>query len=211
MSEKELSRENEEKELQAAEDKTKKPLREDAGEQFTGLPIESLICKPIVAVAQGQQELTATYIDGIKKLAYQDGDESKTKVLDFSYERPLIKQDGSVGSESCTVKAPLLSLVPLPAFTMDELTVDFDMEEKSMEMSEDKKQEDVNSAVSYSSWFGLDVSITGNVSSDSDHKRQTDSTAAYEIHAKAVQQPPSESMAKLNSLLTQAMEPIKKE
>lgn len=79
-----------------------------------------------------------------------------------------------MGSESCTVKASLLSLVPVPAFTMD-------------------------------------ASITGSVSSDSHHKRQTDSTAAYEIHAKTVQQPPSEGMEKLNSLLAQAMEPIKKE
>lgn len=140
MSEKELSRENEEKELREAEDKTQKPLREDVGEQFAGLPIESLTCKPLVAAAQGQQELMAVYMDGIKKLAYQDGDESKTNVLDFDYERPVIKPDGSMGSESCTVKAPLLSLVPVPAFTMDERTVDFDMEVKSMEMSEDKKQ-----------------------------------------------------------------------
>lgn len=211
MSEKELSRENDEKELQAAEDKTSTSPREDAGEQFAGLPIESLICKPIAAAVQGQQELTAVYIEGVKKLAYQDGDKSKMNDLEFKYERPVINQDGSMGSESCTVKAPLLSLVPLPAFTMDELTVDFDMEVKSTEMSEDKKREDVSSTVSYNSWFGLDVSITGNVSSDSHHKRQTDSTAAYEIHAKTVQPPPSEGMEKLNSLLAQAMEPIKKE
>lgn len=145
MSEKELSRENEEKELPAAEDKINTPPGEDAGEQFAGLPIESLICKPIAAAAQGQQELMATYIDGIKKLAYQDGDKSETNDLEFKYERPVINQDGSMESESCMVKAPLLSLVPLPAFTMDELTVDFNMEVKSTEMSEDKEQEDVSS------------------------------------------------------------------
>lgn len=186
----------------------KQPLKDNPSQQFAGLPIESLICKPIVAAAQGQQELTAIYIDGIKKLAYADKDGKTTNVLDFTYERPVIKPDGSMGSQNCTIKAPLLSLVPLPAFTMDELTVDFNMEVKSTEMSEDKTHEDVSSTVSYNSWFGLDASITGNVSSDSDHKRQTDSSATYTIHARAVQQPPSEGMAKLTSLFAQAMEPI---
>ena len=113
-----------------------------------------------------------------------------------------------MGSQSCTIHAPLLSLVPLPAFTMDELTVDFNMEVKDMEMSDDKTHEDVSSTVKYNSWFGLDASITGNVTSDSEHKRQTDSSATYTIHARAVQQQPSEGMAKLTSLFAQAMEPI---
>lgn len=180
----------------------------DAAEQFAGLPIESLICKPIIAAAQGQQELTAVYIDGIKKLAYKAGG-TDTNTLDFSYDRPVIKKDGSVSRESYTIKAPVLSLVPLPAFTMDELTVDFNMEVKNMEMSENATHTDVSSTVGYNSWFGLDSSISGSVSSDSNHKRQTDSTATYKIHARAVQQQPSEGMAKLTSLFAQTMEPIK--
>lgn len=176
--------------------------------QFAGVPIESLICGPIIAAARGQQELTAIYIDGVKKLAYADKECQKTNQLEFSYERPIIKADKSVDTQQCTVKAPLLSLVPIPAFTMDEVIVDFDMEVKSTELQDDKSHEDVSATVSYNSWFGLDASITGNVSSDSEHKRQTDSSATYKIHARAVQQPPSEGMAKLTSLFAQAMEPI---
>lgn len=180
----------------------------DAGvaDQFAGLPIESLICGPIVAAAKGQQELTAVYIDGIKKLAYDK--DNKTNTLDFTYDRPVIKADKTFDTQQCTLKAPLLSLVPVPAFTMDELVVDFEMEVKSSEMKDDKTHEDVSTNVSYSSWFGLDASITGNVSSDSEHKRQTDSSASYKIHARAVQQPPSEGMAKLTALFAQSMEPI---
>lgn len=182
------------------------PRNDGVADSFTGLPIESLICKPIVAAAQAQQELTAVYIDGIKKLAYNDQD--KTNTLDFSYNRPIIKQDGSVDSQEYTISAPVLSLVPLPAFTMDELTVDFNMEVKDMNLSDSKTHADASTTVKYNSWFGLDASITGNVSSDTEHKRQTDSTATYKIHARAVQQPPSEGMAKLTSLFAQAMEPI---
>lgn len=178
--------------------------------QFAGLPIESLICAPILAAAKGQQELTAVYIDGIKKLAYttNQGGTEVTNTLDFTYTRPVLKLDKTVGEQTCTLKAPLLSLVPLPAFTMDELVVNFNMEVKASEMKDDKTHADVSTNVSYNSWFGLDTSITGTVSSDSEHKRQTDSSATYSIHARAVQQPPSEGMAKLTALFAQAMEPI---
>ncbi len=177
-------------------------------EQFVGVPIESLICGPIVAAAKGQQELTAVYIDGIKKLAYdKDGNTNK---LHFEYDRPIVNADKSVGTKTFQLDAPLISLVPVPAFTMDELTVDFEMEVKDTQMQDDKTHEDASTTVSYNSWFGLDVSITGNISSDSERKRQTDSSASYKIHARAVQQPPSEGMAKLTSLFAQAMEPLPK-
>lgn len=193
------------------EEQKKEILQDEKGvqvSQFAGLPIESLICGPILAAARGQQELTALYIDGVKKLAYEDESAKKTNQIEFQYERPIIGADKKVTVQKCKVEAPLISLVPVPAFTMDELTVDFDMEVKSTELQDDKSHKDASSTVKYNSWFGLDASITGNISSDSEHKRQTDSSATYKIHARAVQQPPSEGMAKLTSLMAQAMEPI---
>lgn len=193
------------------EEQKKEILQDEKGvqvSQFAGLPIESLICGPILAAARGQQELTALYIDGVKKLAYEDESAKKMNQIEFQYERPIIGADKKVTVQKCKVEAPLISLVPVPAFTMDELTVDFDMEVKSTELQDDKSHKDASSTVKYNSWFGLDASITGNISSDSEHKRQTDSSATYKIHARAVQQPPSEGMAKLTSLMAQAMEPI---
>ena len=193
------------------EEQKKEILQDEKGvqvSQFAGLPIESLICGPILAAARGQQELTALYIDGVKKLAYEDESAKKTNQIEFQYERPIIGADKKVTVQKCKVEAPLISLVPVPAFTMDELTVDFDMEVKSTQLQDDKSHKDASSTVKYNSWFGLDASITGNISSDSEYKRQTDSSATYKIHARAVQQPPSEGMAKLTSLMAQAMEPI---
>ena len=39
---------------------------------FERLPIEDLICAPIIAAAKGQQELTSVYIDNLMRLAYSD-------------------------------------------------------------------------------------------------------------------------------------------
>lgn len=194
------------KEQTKPEEKTAQNESNDVGEQFAGLPMQSLICGPIIAAAKGQQELTAVYLDGVKKLAFDK--DNQTNTLNFKYKRPVIGQDKTVTTQECEIDAPLISLVPLPAFTMDELTVDFNMEVKSSEMKDDKTHEEASSTVSYNSWFGLDASITGNVTSDSEHRRQTDSSATYRVHARAVQQPPSEGMEKLTALFAQAMEPI---
>ena len=186
-------------------------LKDDpsVGRSFEGLPIESLICGPIVAAAKGQQELTSVYVDTVMKLAYKDGKaDGETNVLKMKMDRPVTTNDGNVEMESCTIEAPLLALVPVPAFIMDELTVDFNMEVKTSELKQDETKSDVSSQVNFKSWYGLNANITGSVSSDSLHKRQTDNSATYNIHARAIQQPPSEGMAKLTSLFSQMMEPI---
>ncbi len=206
---------------QASEATEQQPLgaegatNENVADSFAGLPIESLICAPILAAAKGQQELTAVYLDGIMKLAYKDGEAARpdenpkeTNAIQLTVQRPVIKEDGTVTTQDVTINAPLLSLVPLPAFTMDELTVDFEMEVKQSDIKEDKSKSEVSSNLSYKSWFGLNANITGNISSESTHKRESDSTATYKIHARAVQQEPSEGMAKLTSLFAQMMEPI---
>lgn len=185
----------------------------DVTSAFGSLPIEHLICAPIIAAAKGQQELTSLYVDNLMQLAYakdESGkiDREKTNILKFKMQCPVDNGQGAICMEECEIQAPLISLVPVPAFTMDELTVDFSMEVKASEMREDKSHADVTAQAGYKSVFGFSTSITGNVSSDSMHKRETDSSATYNIHARAVQQPPSEGMAKLTALFSQMMEPI---
>lgn len=112
----------------------------NTGDQFGRLPIESLISAPIVAAAQGQQELSATYIDSLKKLAYTPNS-TETNTLAFKYEHPVIKSDGTLDQTGeLTIQVPLLTLVPIPAFTMDELDIDFSPEVKKTEMPTDQTQ-----------------------------------------------------------------------
>jgi hypothetical protein len=91
---------------------------------------------------------------------------------------------------------------------MDEITVDFDMEVSAHEETTDSSQTEGSFEASYSAPFGFSGSVSGKVSSDSSHKRSTDSSATYKIHARAVQQPPSEGMAKLTALMAQGMDLI---
>ena len=184
------------------------PVKGSITDSFVGLPIESLICSPIIAAAKGQRELTAVYIDGIKKLAYKDGESGTANTIDMSLDRPVQNQDGTISIQKCNVKVPLISIVPVPAFLMDELVVDFNMEVKRTTVKETKGHAEISSSLSYKSWFGLDAQINGTVASDTSHRRETDSSATYHITARASQQSPSEGMAKLTSLFASVIEPI---
>lgn len=194
----------------------KPPESNSINNSFIGLPIETLIGSPFIAAAKAQQDLSDTYVEGVWKLAY--GTQEKDTVeknkpnintLNLSFDRPVIsEQDGTVSTQKFSVNAPILSLVPVPAFTMDEVVVDFEMEVKNSETSSKKSHQELNSNVNYKSVFGLGASITGSVTADSEHKRETDTSATYKIHARAVQHPPAAGMNKLTDLLTHAMEPI---
>lgn len=133
---------------------------------------------------------------------------TKTNTLDFTFNRPFISEDGSTTTKEESVNASLLSLAPVPTFTIDEVVVDFDMEVKNSEVSTENKNATVESTVGYKSFRGLSTNIKGSVTSDSEHKRETDTSATYKIHARAVQQPPAAGMNKLTDLLAQTMEPI---
>lgn len=181
--------------------------------QFAGLPLGLLICQPIIEAAKAQLALCQVYINTLFEMAFEnpeekDADKRTTRTIKFTFDRLILdKETGEQTTKTMMLNVPLLSLVPLPAFTMDEITVDFDMEVKDSSIDTDKSHSDFGSTENFSFW-GCSASITGNISADSSHTRQTDNSAKYSIHARAVQQPPSEGMAKLTALFAQSMEPI---
>jgi len=146
--------------------------------------------------------------DGNEAGLQTDSQDGSPNTLDMTLQRPVINADGSMSTQDTKISAPLLALVLIPAFSIGTVTVDFNMEVKTSEMSGSETKADVSTKVSYRSWFGLNAEITGNVSSDSQHKRQGDSSATYTVHARASQLPTAEGMAKLTSLLSNIMEPI---
>lgn len=191
---------------------SKPALKDDIAQQFAGLPMGLLICQPILEAAKGQMALCQVYIETLMTLAYLDpSDPSKgCRTLPFTFDRLIIdKVTGKEDVKTMTVNAPLISLVPLPAFTMDEVTVDFSMQVSEATVDTSSQSSSVTTTESMNFW-GFNSSITGTVSSDRSHTRNTDNSAKYQIHARAVQQPPSEGMAKLTSLFAESMQPIEK-
>lgn len=176
---------------------------------FAGLPIEALIAQPLISVAEGQAELCDVYLNQLYKLAYKDGkkDSKEANTISFTLNRPTVDKNGNIGKQAVTVEAPLLALVPIPAFTMDEATVKFTMEVKEQTVSTDKSSAEAGTEAGFSRW-GFKANITGKVATSSENTRSTDQSAKYEIYARAAQQAPTEGMNKLTSIFSSVMEPI---
>lgn len=184
----------------------------DVTEAFAGLPLGLLVCQPILEVAKGQLALCRVYIDQLFELAYIDPNdpEKGTRTISFTFDRLIIdKVTGKETTKTMTLNVPLISLVPMPAFTLDETTVDFNMEVKESTVDTNDSSSSITSTESFNFW-GCSATITGTVSANDSHTRNTDNTAKYTIHARAVQQPPTEGMAKLTSLFASSIEPYEK-
>ena len=182
---------------------------------FTRIPMGLLISQPIIETAKGQAELCNVYLDQLFRLAFEKDKEGtdknnptyKAKVIKFTVNRTVLDESGQTKQLPMQVEAPLLSLVPVPAFTMDEANVHFTMEVKENVMTKLEEKEDSGFELGYSAW-GAQLNVHGYVSTTRENTRTTDKTAKYEISARAIQQPPAEGMAKLTSLLASIVEPI---
>lgn len=98
----------------------------DTAKKFAGLPIGLLICQPLLEAAKGQLAMCQVYIQTLMELAYNDPtDPTKgTRTISFTFDRLVVDQvTGEESVKTMTLNVPMIALVPMPAFTMDEATV----------------------------------------------------------------------------------------
>lgn len=183
-------------------------------DNFTGLPIGLLICQPLIEVAKGQAELCNVYLDQLFRLAFktmpnlEKGEAVETRTVKFKLNRMVVDAtSGDTKPVTVVVEAPLLALVPVPAFTMEEATVNFTMEVKDS-TSDKLTQSDESTLQSSLSAWGFSTTISGKVTTSRENTRTSDKTAKYDIYARAAQQPAAEGMAKLSSIFASVIEPI---
>lgn len=186
----------------------RKPLKNDnVADNFKGLPMRELIGAPLFAAAEAQEKLASIAWEYYKRIAYDD-EQQGTRLLEFNLERPVV-QDGVVSAENnnVTVKAPFIGLVPIPSLLIDRVDVDFQMEVTDTNSSTDSNSSDASTNIS-SKWFGVNVGISGKVSSSRENTRSTDQTAKYQVHVSASQQPQTEGLSKLMDIMASCIEPI---
>lgn len=182
----------------------------EVADQFKGLPIGLLICQPILEVAKGQAALCKEYLDAIFRIAFVNGDEKagEAKTIKFKLQRLVTNsENGTATMQDFEIQAPLLSLVPVPAFTMEEATVRFTMEVKEQVIDKTSTEKKVEATAGFNKW-GFSAKVTGGITNNSSNTRQSDHSAKYDIYAKAIQQPPAEGMARLTSIFASVIEPM---
>ena len=102
------------------------------------------------------------YIQTLMELAYNDPtDPTKgTRTISFTFDRLVVDQvTGEESVKTMTLNVPMIALVPMPAFTMDEATVDFNMEVKESSVSADTSSESISNTDTFKSvsYTHLDV------------------------------------------------------
>lgn len=180
----------------------------DVTQSFAGLPMGQLICGPMIEAAKGQSELCRVYLELVSKLAWQEGKEGgQTNLVKFNLTRPVTDSAGNISTQNIEVQAPLISLVPVPALTINEVTVQFTMEVKDQTVDKKSREETGSFSAGFRYW-GWSASLSGSVTNKSENTRSTDHSAKYDVFAKAIQQPPAEGMAKLSTVFAACIEPI---
>lgn len=177
-------------------------------DQFRGLPMEALIGGPLMAACKAQYHLATVMVEFIMAIGFT-GKEDKlvTRTLNFDLTRPVDNGTVPLTTQTITINAPLLGLVPIPALLIEAVTIDFAMEVKSSTQETTKSAASLETSASGGFW-GVSFSVKGSVSTSRENTRSTDNTAKYHVNVIARQQQPQEGMSKMMDLLASAVDPI---
>lgn len=188
-------------------------------DQFSGLPMESLIGGPLQAACKAEVMLAAATTNFIETIGFQDKDEKdpdaprKAKTVDFTFQRPATNNDPSqegIASETVSLSVPVLSIVNIPSLMVQSVDVTFDMEVKSSVSSQQTSDKSGTlDATAKLGWgaFSLDVTIKGSISSHESNTRSSDNSAKYHVSVQARQAGMPEGLSRVLDILTSAVQP----
>lgn len=177
---------------------------------FRGLPMEDLIAAPLKAVCDSQKQLAKSTHEFMTQIGFDTDDKGNLtgpRLLEYQLERPV--NDGTMAK--VVVKAPLLTLVPIPALAVNEVNIDFQMEVTDTQTTPSKTASEITTEASGSAGFlfwRASVKMNGKVSSSRENTRTTNQTAKYQIRVNARQQQPTEGLSKLMDIMASCIEPI---
>tara|TARA_B100000676_G_C17986695_1_gene792326 strand:- start:508 stop:1128 length:621 start_codon:yes stop_codon:yes gene_type:complete len=185
-------------------------------DQFRGLPMKDLIGGPLQAACDAQILLAQASADFIKNVGMvpavkgKEQDPMAVRTVDFSFNRPTQQQDGSVVNEKVDLQVPLLAIVNTPALSVKEVDVNFTMEvhETVKDHSESSAEATMDAEAKYSfGLFSAKVHVHGSVASKSEHTRQTDNSAKYDVKVVARDDGMPEGLRKVLDMLNTAIAP----
>ncbi|RXJ71217.1 alpha-amylase [Veronia nyctiphanis] len=180
--------------------------------QFTGLPMASLIGSPLKAACDAQTMLARSTVDFIKDVGF-DGD--KTRTADFSFDKNIVTGKDASGKDiieqnRVSMEVPVLAIVNVPSLLVDEVDITFDMEVRSSEESketEDKKgQFSVNAKVGWGP-LSATAKVSGSVASHKENTRKSDNSAKYHVEVHASQAGTPEGLSRVLDIIGEAVAP----
>jgi len=164
--------------------------------EFQALPLENIIAAPLLGAIKAQAaaaSATCSYINSFLK----DG---KPITVDLKLS---VVQNGN--SKEVAIKAPLLSLVPVPHIRIDSFTTHFKYEISQVTKSTEVFDYGVNLETDVTKNPFFNFSLKGNVSSKSSDESVMNRSGMLEITVHASEAPIPEGLSRLLSVIAKAL------
>lgn len=193
-------------------------------QQFSGLPIKSLIASPLDAAALANGMMARNQTRFMLSTCFDTNAQGELTpiMIDFTITRSVIKPDGTPASPSeaeVKFKLPLLTIIPLNSLAVDDVKVHFEMEVKSSNSVDKETSKDTETSAEgkFSAKYNAGLfscEVSGSVSSSSkSHSAQKEhyessNQAKYEIDVHAGQLPLPVGVTTIIDAFTKNITPI---
>lgn len=171
-----------------------KQMQVQPGTEFQALPLEFIISAPLIGAIKAQTmaaQATENFINSFKG-----------EMVEFSYETKQGTDD-----KKATVKAPMLSIVPIPHLRIDSLTTHFRYE--ISQVVKDTKDTSFEAGLSAGTTGLLSsfvsATLKGNVASKSSEESVMNRSGVLEITVNASESPMPEGLAKILTFLANSI------
>lgn len=198
-------------------------------QQFTGLPMDSLIGGPLKAAADANAVMAFTQTKFMLDTCFYQTGTSPTQytpiIIDMTLQRGVIQAGANPGDSpiidnvNTTFRLPLLTIIPLNSLAVDNVNVTFEMEVQSSFVEEQSNEtvEQINASSEFSAkagWGPFSVEIKGSASYDrtdssthSTHYEKSNS-AKYTVLVHAGQLPLPQGVNTIIQAYTNSITPI---
>lgn len=192
-------------------------------QQFSGLPVKSLIGAPLKAAVDANGMMARSQTQFMLSTCFNNTNgQLEPIMITFKVTRSIVKADGTPATPptaDVTFTLPLLTIIPLNSLAVDEVKVHFEMEVKSSTSTDNETSNEQETAAKaditakYNAGL-FSVEVHGSVSYDSKTKSsskehyEASNSAKYEIDVHAGQLPLPPGVTTIIDAFTKNIAPI---
>lgn len=174
-------------------------------EQFSGLPMASLIGAPLKAACDSQLMLAKATADFITSVGLKE-DKATLRTAQFAFKQRVPGNDGALTDRDMVIEVPMLAIVNIPSLSVKTVDITFDMEVKSS--FEEKSSEDKSGKFEARVGWGIfSASVSGSISSHKEQTRKSDNSAKYHVQVLARDDGMPEGLARVLDIMQSAITP----
>lgn len=158
---------------------------------LTALPLKEVFAAPLVAAIEAHNSACSALEQFIERVG-RNPKTGELNTLQFRYSQ----HSGSGEPAQRSIEVPLIAMLPLPAFAVDRLSVDFEVKIDAGETATDSSSKELGGE--FALGYGpVALKLRGSVASKSEQTRKSDTSARYTVHLEASRQPMPEAFQRV--------------